>query len=89
MRIATKAIQNGTIMKINLLDKCEIYKAIIMNTNVPHGFINKGRNEIRKAPDDKIGASLSFSINDFAYGRYGSFEKRNQKFDIYLKLCYN
>ena len=60
----------------NLLNKCNIYKALITNANMSYGFINKGRNEIRRAPDDRIGTSLSFSINDFVYGIYGSFEKQ-------------
>ena len=64
-------------MNKNLLDKNSILN-LISRHGKTQGFINEGRNAIRRSPDDKIGASLAFNINQFADGTYGSFEKRRR-----------
>ena len=59
-----------------LFDKEAIFSVLMKDGKREGTFIKEGRNSVRRAPDDKIGASLAFSINQFAKGHYGSFDKR-------------
>ncbi len=58
-----------------LFDKEAIFSALMRDYKSEGTFISEGRNSVRRAPDDRLGASLAFSINHFATGHYGSFKK--------------
>ncbi len=59
-----------------LFDKKAIFSALAKGDKSVGSFIGEGQNSIRRAQDDRLGASLAFSINHFATGHYGSFKKR-------------
>ena len=63
----------------NLLNKDKIFRILTMHDKTPHVFVSEGNLAIRRALDDKLGASLAFNINHFATGYYGSFEKKRRK----------
>ncbi len=62
-----------------LLNGDAIFCALMKERRGIDLFINEGKKAIRRAPDDRIGASLAFSINQFATGFYGSFERKSRK----------
>ena len=59
----------------NLLEGEAIFCALARGQQ-NDSFIKEGRNAIRRAPDDRIGASLAFHVNHFATGYWGSFSRK-------------
>lgn len=60
------------------LDRNKVFCALKKFRNGLDHFIINGAIVTIKAPDDTVGASLSFCINHFASGLYGSRFNRNR-----------